>query len=159
MIYVCPIIVVVCLAINIYLFFLDKHTINKNYQIDKKYNIEHLSYVVKSYQFVLLPFNIYIFMRLFWGFGWLAKVGAPVSALFVILLAFGRRPVVRFIVTKILRQSNRKVHNPEFKEEPYFKSYEKYFQSKLNIEIIGLRIEKLTEQLATIFTKTIKGKN
>lgn len=42
-------------------------------------------------------------MKLYWDFGWLTKAGAPLAALVVLMLFFLNKPIVEFIVTKILR--------------------------------------------------------
>lgn len=48
-------------------------------------------------------------MKLFWSFGWLTIVGAPISALVVIILIFARKPLVNYIVVRIFKQNKSRV--------------------------------------------------
>ncbi|KAM3137580.1 hypothetical protein pb186bvf_010370 [Paramecium bursaria] len=142
MIYFCPVLEVICIGFLIYLYIFDRNAILTHYQIDKKFNLEHLSYFVKAFQVIVTPMNIYMYMRLFWGSGMCVYVGAPLSIIVVITLIFLKRRIVNFIVFSIFKQK-KKMPAKQFVERPFFESYNNHFQN--------LRIETLTEILAKIY--------
>lgn len=49
LIYFCPVMILICLAFNIYIYFFDKYALCTNYRIDPDFNIDHMSEIVKSY--------------------------------------------------------------------------------------------------------------
>lgn len=103
MIYICPMLVIFCIILDLYMFFFDKYAVTHNYQIDTKFNLEHMSYLVKAYQIIVLPVNIYMYMKLFWRTGMCVWVGVPVSIIVTFIIMFYKRRVVNFVVVTILK--------------------------------------------------------
>ncbi|CAD8174373.1 unnamed protein product [Paramecium octaurelia] len=137
LIYICPVAVLFCLAFTIYIFFWDKYAITHNYQIDKRFTINLFSHQIKCYQIVVLPFSIYLFLRLFWRFSWVIYGSLSAGLVMIVIIIF-KKPIVKFIIFKIcgLKKKRPQV---EYREQSFFKSYNKFFES--------LRIESLTQIL------------
>ncbi|CAD8074994.1 unnamed protein product [Paramecium primaurelia] len=141
LIYICPVAVLFCLGFTIYIYFWDKYAITHNYQIDKRFTIELFSHQIKCYQIVVLPFSIYLFLRLFWRFDWIVYSVFSVGILMIIVIIFKKR-IVKFIIFKIFRL-RKKIPQTEFREQSFFRSYNKFFEN--------LRIESLTDILVNLF--------
>lgn len=49
MLYICPMMMVLCILCDIYLYFFDKRAVVRNYQVDPTFSIKHMQYLTRTY--------------------------------------------------------------------------------------------------------------
>ena len=118
---------VFCIVLDIYLYFFDKRAILRIFTIDRKFNIKHMTYLVKTYQLVVLPINIFLYLKLFWWSKLCIYVGTSVTVLVCFVYIFFRGKLVRFIVLRILKPKKIKFPGHKLSEKTYLQSYSEYF--------------------------------
>ncbi|CAD8157473.1 unnamed protein product [Paramecium pentaurelia] len=131
LVYVCPVITIISFIFNCYIYLFDRYSITHLYSIDKKFTISLMRHQLKIYSLSFFPIKIYLFIKLFWRYGWLIYAGVPTCCAFTIISILFREKIVYFLLTKVFRVSRREdsKHTPE----TYTSNYYQYMK-KLNID-------------------------
>ncbi|CAD8071647.1 unnamed protein product [Paramecium sonneborni] len=128
LVYVCPVITIITFIFNCYIYLFDRYSISHLYSIDKKFTISLMRHQLKIYSLSFFPIKIYLFIKLFWNYGWLIYAGVPTCCAFTFISILYRERIVQFLLTKVFRVSRKEdsKHIPETYASNYYQYLKKF---------------------------------
>ncbi|CAK55878.1 unnamed protein product (macronuclear) [Paramecium tetraurelia] len=127
LIYVCPLITLICFFFNLFMYFFDRYTTTHIYAIDKRFTIILMRHQIKVYSIAFYPIKIYLFVKLFWDYEWLIYAGLPLCVSISLLNIIFRKQIINFILLTILKME--KSDSNQNKQETYSENYLNYLKS------------------------------
>lgn len=103
LVYVCPLITIISFIFNCYIYIFDRYSISHLYAIDKKFTISLMRHQLKIYSLSFFPIKIYLFIKLFWDYGWLIYAGVPTCCVFTMISILYREQIVLFLIENVFK--------------------------------------------------------
>ncbi|CAD8136626.1 unnamed protein product [Paramecium pentaurelia] len=146
LIYVCPLITLICFFFNIFMYIFDRYTITHIYAIDKRFTLILMRHQIKVYSIAFYPIKIYLFIKLFWDFEWLIYAGLPVCISISLLNIIFRKQIINFILLTIFQM--KKMDPNQNDQITYSEDYINYLKN-LKID----ETNKITWQILNLYKK------
>ncbi|CAD8048493.1 unnamed protein product [Paramecium sonneborni] len=127
LIYVCPLITLICFFFNVYIYIFDRYAITHFYAIDSRFTIILMRHQIKVYSIAFYPIKIYLFMKLFWDYEWLIQIGLPVCLIVSLFNIIFRKQIIKFILFQIFNL--KKLDSNQNDQKTYSESYINYLKN------------------------------